>query len=275
MQNERHLEVSGGQCTTCHLGQALRAENPPHDGPLIAECSDCHDELAWHPAPGFDHAQHFELSGAHADTACTGCHANGFEAGQPTSGCFDCHEDDYRGSSFAGHETFPTSCGDCHAEDAWKPARLPDHERFFPLDGAHARVQCASCHTAGYQPGTTPKDCVGCHREDYDRSPYPGHTDFPTTCGDCHSTSAWTPASGGTHPETEFPITTGPHKEAECLECHDQALGPMGAGNTDCVRCHARSKADDQHDEVGDYPSGAAPVNFCLDCHPSGRKEDD
>jgi hypothetical protein len=32
---------------------------------------------------------------------------------------------------------------------------------------------------------------------------------------------------------------------------------------------------DPKHDEEPDYPQGAAPPNFCLDCHPAGRKEED
>ena len=125
--------------------------------------------------------------------------------------------------------------------------------------------------TKGYAAGDTPTACVGCHQADYDGSPYPGHDGFPTTCNDCHGTSAWTPASGGTHPESAFPITSGNHKNIACLDCHDTSLGPMGKDNTDCVQCHSRAEYDPKHREVSRYPTGDAPPNFCLDCHPRGN----
>ncbi len=345
---QKHVAVSGQECVTCHLGEALRATEPPHAGRMVMECGDCHDEEVWSPAPGFDHGAHYALQGAHVDASCTSCHTTGFEAGQTPTTCVGCHQDDYDGSPYPGHDAFATTCGDCHGQDAWKPANGGDHERFFPLRGAHVGVECTSCHTKGYESGDTPRECVGCHRDDYDRSPfpghatfattcadchgdsawkpatipdhdqffpldgkhadascaschtngyatgatpktcigchqddydgspYPGHDDFPTTCQDCHSTSGWTPASGGKHPESAFPIASGPHKEVECLECHDTGRGPMGAGNTICAQCHehARAKADDQHHEEGDYTWDPDRPNFCLDCHADGSKDD-
>jgi hypothetical protein len=101
---------------------------------------------------------------------------------------------------------------------------------------------------------------------------------YPTTCIDCHSTAAWQPALEGGHPDDQFRISGGPHEGYECLDCHDPALGSSADGmNTDCVGCHEgkheRSKMDREHDEVGDYPFGTTSVNFCLDCHPDGRKD--
>jgi hypothetical protein len=87
----------------------------------------------------------------------------------------------------------PTACAVCHSQQSWKPSVF-DHP--WPLTGAHAKARCAGCHVG--QPAVyagTSKLCVGCHRDDYDRSEYPGHTRFATTCADCHSTTAWKPAS--------------------------------------------------------------------------------
>jgi hypothetical protein len=63
------------------------------------------------------------------------------------------------------------------------------------------------------------------------------------------------------------------------VSCHNPDLGsPVDGENADCVGCHdgehTRGKMDPKHDEEPDYPQGAAPPNFCLDCHPNGRKED-
>ena len=146
----------------------------------------------------------------------------------------------------------------------------------WPLEGAHATTTCASCHT-GNPPvyDGTVTECVGCHQEDYDTSPFPGHSDFATTCQDCHTTVAWRPATGGNHPENLFSIT-GDHNYA-CNECHNPSLGPNGAGNADCVGCHegehTLARMDAEHNEEGDYPLGPnrAP-NFCLACHADGRE---
>jgi hypothetical protein len=99
---------------------------------------------------------------------------------------------------------------------------------------------------------------------------------FPTTCIDCHTTRAWTPALMGTHPEGRFPIAGGPHSGFQCLDCHDPDLGASTGGmNTDCVGCHTgehtRARMDRVHEGESGYPTGAAPPNFCLDCHPAGR----
>lgn len=273
---EAHVAVTGEACVACHLSEALRATEPPHTGKMAMACGDCHGEEAWQPAPGFDHGEHFALRGAHAQVVCTRCHAVGFEAGQTPSECVGCHRDDYDASPFPGHAAFATTCQDCHGDVSWKPATTPDHDQFFPLDGKHTEVACASCHTRGYEPGVTPKTCVGCHQDDYDGSPYPGHADFPTTCADCHATSGWTPASGGIHPEAAFPIATGAHKEVACLECHDTSLGPMGAGNTICAQCHehTQAQADAQHLEADDYVWDPARPSFCLECHRDGTKND-
>lgn len=268
---DRHpVSVRGEECITCHRDEALLAVDPPHVGRLAEACGDCHGEAAWRPAFAGNHDEFFPLGGRHAPLACATCHTVGFQPGDTPGACIDCHREDFDRSTLPGHDAFPMECGNCHGDAGWTPAAFPDHDRYFPLDGAHALVRCASCHATGFEPGTTPTTCVDCHRDDYDASPYPGHRDFPTTCADCHTTTGWTPATGGTHPEAAFPIADGPHKEIECLDCHDLALGPMGAGNADCVQCHARGEADKDHDEVRDYPSGSAPVNFCLDCHPKG-----
>jgi hypothetical protein len=190
--------------------------------------------------------------------------------------CVVCHRAEFLSAAEPPHEgELPQSCGHCHESEAWRPARNFDHD-FFPLRAQHAGLSCTTCHTAGFVDDASPL-CVSCHRDDYDASAYSGHDQFPTTCQDCHSLEGWTPAYGGLHPEEKFRIGSGPHAKYECLECHDPELGPNGAGNADCVGCHegkhTRAKMDEKHHEVRDYPAGDAPQNFCLECHPDGRKE--
>jgi hypothetical protein len=262
-------------CSGCHQADYDASPEPGHDA-FPTSCESCHSTEQWSPALStLDHP--WPLDGAHAQAACLGCHVGAppVYQGTPTV-CVGCHQADYDNSTFPGHEAFATTCADCHSDDAWTPALF---EHAWPLEGAHAGASCSSCHIGDppVYPGT-PTLCVGCHQSDYDSSPYQGHDNFPITCQDCHSTDAWTPAVGGTHPENAFPIQSGPHSDYQndCVSCHDPALGsPVAGENTDCVGCHdgehTRAKMDPKHREVRNYPSGAAPPNFCLDCHRDGR----
>ena len=115
--------------------------------------------------------------------------------------CESCHVGDFEGATDPPHlDRLPTTCFICHTQHDWAPARLA-HD-FYPLTGAHLRARCLGCHVAGRDDNEpryegTNGACVACHRDDYDRSPFPGHSSFPLTCADCHATSGWTPA---THP---------------------------------------------------------------------------
>ncbi len=261
-------------CVGCHRTEYDQSPHPGH-ATYPTTCQDCHSTTGWKPATLPEHK--WPLQGAHAVAECASCHVGNPPVYQGTpQDCVGCHRADYDSSPLPGHETYPTTCQDCHTTTAWKPATLPEHK--WPLVGAHAAADCASCHVGNppvYQ--GTPQDCVGCHRADYDSSPYPGHDTFPTTCQDCHTTTAWRPASGGVHPEDKFPIT-GRHNYP-CNDCHNQALGPNGRGNADCVGCHegvhSRARVDGEHDEVRNYPGPDAPPNFCLDCHNRGQELDD
>jgi hypothetical protein len=251
--------------------------------------------------------------------AACGARAHDDGKPKPTNACVGCHMPEYLEAQKPVHVGVrPTACAVCHSQQAWRPS-IFDHP--WPLTGAHTKTRCVSCHVG--QPavyaGTT-RLCVGCHRDDYDRSDYPGHARFATTCGDCHSTTAWKPASKPptedaasevasaqaahgertkqrpaphankpvaargpatvvptaepaheVHPERRFPIKTGAHEGIGCRTCHDQG-GAMGKDDTDCIQCHARPKYDRIHERVRDYPQGAAPPNFCLRCHASGRR---
>jgi hypothetical protein len=124
---------------------------------------------------------------------------------------------------------------------------------------------------------TSTNNCLTCHLHDYQDTTTPVHEGtFPRTCGDCHETAGWQPALEGLHPAAaRFRITSGPHRDVPCLECHDPDRGASAAGaNAICATCHThrRSVSDDQHDEGG-YQWDDANPGFCLDCHPSGRED--
>jgi len=193
--------------------------------------------------------------------------------------CVVCHADDVQHARNPVHDGFTDGCGTCHGNEAWSPAAFP---HTWPLNGAHETLACAACHVGDppvYQ-GTSTL-CVGCHQDDYDGSPFPGHSEFQTTCQDCHTTTGWKPATGGNHPEDAFPIENGDHSpyRDDCVSCHNPELGsPVDGENADCVGCHdgehTRASMDPKHRDEPDYPQGAAPPNFCLDCHADGRNRD-
>ena len=122
--------------------------------------------------------------------------------------------------------------------------------------------------------------CVDCHFTAYEAVQTPLHAGvFPTTCADCHGTSAWVPTLDQ-HPEAKFPITSGSHanKAIGCADCHIPSLGSdVGGQNTDCVHCHLGAHntpdIDSAHSMVSGY-MGSMPTSppTCLNagCHPSG-----
>lgn len=258
-------------CLGCHQSDREAALVPSHDD-FSSDCATCHGTTAWRPA-GFVHE--WPLDGAHASATCGACHVGDPPVydGTPDT-CVGCHQGARDAVAQPSHAAFADDCTSCHTTLGWRPAVFPLHE--WPLEGAHAATTCAACHgEPAVYAGTSP-ECVGCHQADYDGSPFPGHSEFATTCEDCHSTSGWVPASGGDHPQERFSIT-GTHDFA-CGDCHDAALGANGAANADCVGCHlgehSLARMDSEHrGEVDDYPFGEnrAP-NFCLQCHPDGRE---
>jgi hypothetical protein len=76
----------------------------------------------------------------------------------------------------------PTKCAVCHVQEAWHPSAV--HHEFSPLTGAHQKAECNYCHGKGATAvfKGTAKDCIVCHRPEYDSSKFPGHATFPTKC---------------------------------------------------------------------------------------------
>ncbi len=173
---------------------AVSFENP--HGELSISCGECHTTEGWTPlaaAPGFDHAETgFPLEAGHRKVQCASCHAV-LEFAKVGSACADCHLDVHLGElGFA--------CGDCHETTGWDPrARFSElHDATFPLTGAHRSADCAACHAEDppFEFQLTPTDCFLCHVEDY-RGAELDHValGFPTTCENCHSTDAFSPAT--------------------------------------------------------------------------------
>ena len=115
-------------------------------------------------------------------------------AGEPGR-CATCHLPEYQAAR-SRHTGKPPTCAVCHAETGWHPATI--RHGWWPLDGAHAKTECLQCHRDS--PPIfhgNPSGCVDCHRKEYDEAR--DHASRPTTCDDCHTTSAWKPATENRH----------------------------------------------------------------------------
>lgn len=198
--------------------------------------------------------QEVGLAKGHQQLQCSDCHAPGSFKGVVPA-CEFCHLDDFDTTTAPDHREagYSTVCASCHLPAAWQPARL-DHERFgFALEGAHAQLACAGCHTGG-QFTTLPTACVDCHRPAY-AAAQPDHQvlEFSTSCEDCHGQAAWRPALFD-HQATGSALL-GAHANAACLGCHadNHFAGTPG----DCLSCH---RQDEPADHFG--PD-------CAACHTS------
>lgn len=151
-------------CRSCHVDE--------HDGAFVEDeggslCTRCHTETAWLPS-SFDLFRHddetsFPLAGAHLAAPCASCHgAAGVLAGlaggtaaapvwhveAEAFACADCHmADDPHGTQFAGR-----ACSDCHGDTSFRIDAFDHDGTGYALDGAHADVACAGCHTGASDP---------------------------------------------------------------------------------------------------------------------------
>jgi hypothetical protein len=211
-------------CTDCHADE--------HRGQFAAkECTSCHDQSHWKPAPGFDHAKtSYPLTGRHAAVACAKCHQE--QAADPANptlryvqfkavsghSCASCHEDVHRAR-------LGTSCESCHTTADWfrvERARFDHGRTDYPLEGRHSDVACDRCHTRGAPRPLPHERCTSCHADAHfgqlaaraDRG----------ACEACHTVNGFSPAryGPGEHQKTDYPLT-GAHLAVACNACHTAA----------------------------------------------------
>ena len=227
-------------CYGCHLADYNGTTNPDHEAAQFpTTCEDCHTESAWVPS-NFNHNTFYPLTGAHVpiQNDCAACHIGGNYSNTPNT-CEGCHTPDYNTSTNPNHQVLnlPMDCDNCHttAPD-WQPATFPIHNQFWQLNGAHLNIQndCAACHNGNYN--NTPNTCFGCHAADFNGTNNPNHVtnQFPTTCEDCHSESAWVPS---TFDHNQFYPFTGAHIpiQNDCAACHN---GNYNNTPNTCEGCH-------------------------------------
>jgi len=181
--------------------------------------------------------------------------------------------------------------------DSWAGARF-DHAAFtgFALTGAHATLDCSTCHVGGRFQGT-PASCIACHVKDFNGAKDPNHVSlgFPQACSQCHSAATWLGAKFD-HASTGFALT-GAHATLSCSSCHTG--GTLTAANTTCVSCHLKDfqgaknpnhaaggfsqqcnlchtttawqPASFDHSQSGFPLTGAHATVACASCHVNGN----
>ena len=261
-RQQGNYKAAPTKCFDCHW---TRRQDDRYRLQLGSQCEQCHRTTSWTDAR-WDHAAMtgVPLGIAHRQVTCQACHTNNtLRAAQ--SSCFSCHQRDYQNTRTPNHVAagFSTACQSCHRLTGVSWQGAVNHAS-FPLLGRHGQTACTSCHVDSVYLGTA-RDCVGCHRTQYERTTMPSHVSagFQTTCESCHraADTAW---NQGTF-NHRFPITSGPHRTS-CATCHQ--------GNNlqvfTCLVCHEhdRVRMDDKHKERPGYRYDSLA---CYSCHPNGR----
>jgi hypothetical protein len=163
-------------CVACHR------KDDKHEGDQGVKCGDCHDEREW-KIPRYNHARtRFPLLGKHVRVECAKCHKT--QAYRKVArDCYGCHEADDKHKLTLGRD-----CTSCHNARDWKLWDFDHAKRAkYPLDGKHAKVTCAQCHTLPGDPvPALARECVACHRKDDVHN-----GDFGPVCERCHVTRSW------------------------------------------------------------------------------------
>ncbi|MCA8960785.1 MAG: hypothetical protein KDC38_09740 [Planctomycetes bacterium] len=198
-------------------------------------CLDCHQKLRFVPSTfgQVDHAESFELLGAHLGVACTSCHERDADGARRFVGlghdCRGCHDDPHAGQ-FA-EEIAAGDCISCHRPESDTFAIRPfDHvaRTGVELVGAHARAECVSCHARRSFPAPdgsgeivarrfvgTPRECRSCHTD-----VHLGQFDEYAGCDACHvSQESWEDVEFDHDAQSRFKLE-GAHRAVLCTGCH-------------------------------------------------------
>ena len=273
--------------------QGSKTTRSPH-GPLNIPCQNCHTFSGWKPirsVPEFDHNQtKYPLRGMHEKVPCMSCHTKLVFSNVATK-CADCHADIHK-------RQFGSACEQCHTVKGWQVSvqQIQNHQNRFPLMGAHAALDCDSCHKSaavGQFQGLSTV-CYSCHAKDYQATTGPSHVTagFSTSCEQCHGFDTWFNVRFDHLKSTGYALT-GAHATLACNACHinNQFKGTPATCNgchmpdyqkttnpnhvsanfpTTCQLCHntmAWQPASFDHNSVG-FPLTNGHANLqCTQCH--------
>ena len=273
----RHLGVPCASChvngqlkgtpTRCYDCHWIRRQDDRYRTRLGNECEACHRPVSW-TAVNWDHGARtgLALNAAHRLLACDSCHRNQVFAGSRPE-CFACHEGQYRAASNPSHVAagFPTACDLCHRPALPTFAGATFVHAAFQLVGQHGTQPCAACHRNNLYRGT-PRDCIGCHLADYQRTQNPGHAaaGFPTSCDTCHRPTAAGWRGSATFNHSAVFQLAGQHASAACTSCHQN--NQYRGTPRECVACH---QVNYQRTQNPNHAAAGFPT-ACESCHRSG-----
>ncbi|HEX7151595.1 MAG TPA: cytochrome c family protein [Thermoanaerobaculia bacterium] len=240
-------------------------------------------------SPGPLSEAHAKLEGA---ANCLKCHEA--KQGVSPAKCLTCHTAlrarIQAGKGLHARPEYRT-CERCHNEHHgrafrlihWDPAKFDHRQTGFPLEGAHAKAKCASCHKTRSFLGLS-QSCTSCHTD-----PHKGQL---PSCTSCHAMTAWKPAPKFDHAKARFPLT-GKHVNVACAKCHptpafrgvafqrctdchkDPHAGRFGPT---CTQCHStaawkgvQATANFDHAKTGFPLTGAHKTAQCSECHRAGK----
>jgi hypothetical protein len=171
-------------CYSCHK------KDDKHEGQQGKQCEQCHSDRSW-KVDKFDHnLSRFPLTGKHIAIVCKDCHKNTLFRETPRD-CYSCHKKEDK------HKLkFGERCESCHNTRAWTIWDFDHTKRTkYPLDGAHKKVKCESCHKQeaprGKDSAPVGTTCIACHRAD---DTHDGQ--FGMRCETCHLTDGWKKLKG-------------------------------------------------------------------------------
>ena len=261
------------RCESCHTAVAEnRRTNSSLHGhlPGAASCQECHTDhkgrlssMTTFNLQEFEHSLVTEFSlklhlvNYNGDAfSCIDCHGSD-QFDRHLIDCQSCHIDHDSELMVYHVALYGDDCLGCH--DGIDSMIGFDHDTIFTLDGAHADLQCGSCHETPIISGT-PNECVGCHEE-----PEIHKGLFGLDCVRCHTSVAWLPAMLSQH---TFPIDHGGGGKVECQVCHSVSYTVYN-----CFGCHEHEVEEvlEEHLEEG---IAADEIDNCISCHPTGLEEE-
>jgi len=173
---------------------------------------------------------------------CFDCHSheNGFIL-NPSS-CEGCHVGNDQVFMEEHIQDFRQNCLACH-DGSGEMVNFDHSTTQFSLDGMHAQVQCADCHTEGNFLGLS-LDCADCHIE-----PDIHNGLFSQVCASCHTPTDWAALVGlGGDPYDHFEqtgfsltrhLTDYSDTPIQCTDCHTSEDGFKVSFHLNfCVECH-------------------------------------
>ncbi|HEX8836897.1 MAG TPA: hypothetical protein VF748_08180, partial [Candidatus Acidoferrum sp.] len=225
--NYSSLAIQPTDCgnSQCHLTTWQQTNNPTHSASPtvfpVANCSTCHNTIAWttatfdHSTTGFPLTNSHQLAPAGKVSACTDCHINNNYnlTIQPNDcGNSGCHLTTWQQTNNPTHPAAGTAfaaanCSTCHNNTLWTNVTFDHTVTGWPLVGSHQLAPagkvnaCTDCHVNNnYSFTSANTDCYGCHQAAWNSTPtfggsVPNHitAGFPTSlCSTCHDTIVWT-----------------------------------------------------------------------------------